>query len=298
MTIYLASAMTKLDATFVEQMAPQLMDGLAWSSGFLPQGESGEWATWLMWLFPIGELLAALGLCWPRLRSFMVPVVVLMHLGLIAILGPWGLGHSPAVWIWNVLFIIHVVCLFGPPRPQTQPDANRTSSGIVGRIVLARRFAAQAVLITAFVLPFLEPFGLFDTWPGWGLYAPANERVEVYVQRDALAKLPARLSDADWLPPDWARPEWVRIRIDIWSLHDLAAPLYPQARFGLGVAEALAVRYELRDSIRVKRFGRADRFTGERIEDELVGQEAISAALERNIIGSHSREWLRRQREP
>ncbi|MGC1274072.1 MAG: hypothetical protein WBC44_10225, partial [Planctomycetaceae bacterium] len=121
---------------------------------------------------------------------------------------------------------------------------------------------ASWVVYAAVTLPVLEPFGLFDHWPGWAVYAPAAERVRLQ----------------SWLRrPNEQLPQEVRIgrfarmklsngrpRLDLWSLNQLSVPMYPDERFHVGVSLAVAERIgaDARWTLDVK--SRADRFTGER----------------------------------
>ncbi len=295
-SLYFWSAVGKLDVSFVHEMAPLFLNGLAWGLGFLPRGTLAAWPNWLVWSLPIGELLVALVLLVPRLRWLGIALALTLHGLLLVILGPWGLGHSPAVWVWNALFLILVPAAFGARSQQAtlEPasEALTPASEPRGRSRRAE-WAASVVLGGAVVLPALEPWGGFDVWPSWGLYAAGNARVELYLHREDLARLPPRLSEPSWMPPVWAREEWVRVRTDRWSLNDLAAPVYPSVRFGLGVADDLASRYPLRHGPRVVIVHRADRWTGLREREILQGYDALNTATREFWFNARGRMALR-----
>src|SRR5690606_29386070 len=67
-------------------------------------------------LFPVGELLTAAGLVFRRTRVAAIILAFVMHGGLLALLGPWGLDHRPGVLLWNVYFLLQAVILFAPFR--------------------------------------------------------------------------------------------------------------------------------------------------------------------------------------
>jgi hypothetical protein len=137
------------------------------------------------------------------------------------------------------------------------------------------------VLLAAMVLPLLEPIGCWDAWPSWSLYAPNCERVALLVHRSALGQLAALERFAELGPED---DPWVRLRTDRWSLESLGAPIYPQNRFQLGVAAALADNPRLGRWMRAVEFTRADRLSGQRQHRTLSGQAEISAAAGRFVF--------------
>src|SRR5690606_921169 len=116
-----------------------------------------------------------------------------------------------------------------PALPQPRHDA--PAGSLTG-------LAAETAIWAAMLLPLLEPWGRFDTWPSWGLYASRPARAEVFVHRDARARITGPAAGFIAEPRD-ASP-WCLVRIDRWSLAALNAPVYPQDRFALGTALALS----------------------------------------------------------
>ena len=74
---------------------------------------------------------------------------------------------------------------------------------------------------------------------------------------------------------------WVRLPIDRWSLATLGVPIYPQDRFQLGVALAIARDARLDRGIRVDLRSTADRYTGAREREVLLGRPALLRAADR-----------------
>jgi hypothetical protein len=143
-----------------------------------------------------------------------------------------------------------------------------------------------ALVWAAVLLPFLAPTGWFDLWPSWGLYASNAEHTTLFVHRLARDSLPRDLQPFLEEDPDPDVP-WMAFRIDRWSLATLAAPLYPQNRFQLGVAEALITRYQLSHRARVVRFELADRFDGARALDTLSSLPQLVAAGDDYLLNAH-----------
>lgn len=284
-SLYLHSGLSKLDVTFLTTHGESLLSVIPATFGW-DFAEAPEMVRRiLVALLPLGEIAVAVGLCFPQTRRIAKWGSIGMHLTLLWILGPWGLDHQPGVLIWNGFFIAQNLILFAH-FPETRPSGSlKTDSPAEPprwRIGLGYGWVAMVIL-----LPFLEPFGLFDHWPAWAVYASRPERTFVYVAEDRVPDLPPELQEflsEGETPPDAAarflagKPAWRRLQIDRWCLESVKAPIYPQDRFQVGVALALAETYQLGEAIRVDILSPANRFTGERSTRVLEGQNAIEKA--------------------
>jgi hypothetical protein len=273
-SFYFHSAVTKLDYTFLHTLGQQFLAALAGTLGASLEAVSPPARAVTAALFPVAELLIAVGLCFTRTRGAALAGAIVLHTLLLVILGPWGLDHKPGVLVWNVYFIVQDVVLFWTPRrpPRVAP---RGAARSVFRSHAP--WGVQATIVAAVVLPLLAPTSWFDLWPSWGLYASCAQRVQLVVHRRELAQLPDALRCVAEASSDPLDP-WLNVRLDRWALAVLGAPIYPQNRYQLGVAEAAIVRYGLVHRVRVLRFGLADRLTGEREHDVLPTLAKISAA--------------------
>ena len=295
-SIYLHSGLSKLDVTFLtthgEVFISVLTDAIGWDLSSAPVGVRRA----LVAMLPLGEILVAVGLLAPKTRRAAKWISVLMHLMLLWILGPWGLGHQPGVLIWNVYFIVQNLILFHS-NPNAPSEMLTGSSEVASsrRMQILGGYALVAVVV---LLPFLEPFGWYDHWPSWAVYASRPERVRVYVSENRVQDLPVELQKfvtEDDPPADAVERFFAgksalkRLRIDQWSLEVLKAPIYPEDRFQVGVALALAEKYDLGDDLRVEIDGPANRFTGERSKTILNGEEEIREACDRFFFNAYPR---------
>lgn len=288
-SIYLYSAWSKLDATFLETMGPYFLNGLAISFGWKPPADWGG----LPWIFPLGELFVAVLLCFPRLRIYSLTLATLLHVGLLWTLGPFGLNHHLGVLAWNLFLIVQNLLLFGPA--EQHDDQAAVPSGFQG--FLHRVVAVGMALV--FALPIFEPWGGCDIWPAWGLYAPRNQYLEVVIHKDDVAELPPEWQIPQGLQPLPQQPNWLRLRLDRLSLHLLAAPIYPQHRYQLGVIEGLAAEHPLPHGWHVTVYGTANRFSGTRNSEVLKEYPAIREACQENYwFNALSRKTLQRASEP
>ncbi len=259
---YFESALTKLDYSFLHTLGQQFLAALAGLGGASLESWSSAARLWAAVVFPLGELLVALGLLFARSRAIALAAAVLLHLLLLGILGPWGLDHQPGVLLWNGYFIIQNLVLFWPKR-DPEPRGGRPLNAVIDGTQRRVPWPVLALVLAAVGLPLSESWGLFDLWPSWGLYASSAERVSLQVHRVARSQLPASLVPFVETQGDHRDP-WLSVRLDRWALDARRAPIYPQARVQLGVALAVAEGAGLADRARFIRFGRADRWTGKR----------------------------------
>ena len=283
---YFHSALTKLDYSFLHTLGQQFLATLTGFLGVTLDDWSPTTRLAAAAVFPAGELLVAVGLLFPLTRRVALVGSIALHLLLLAILGPWGLHHRPGVLVWNVYFIIQNLLLFWTPRAKAPAEVTATESPAPNpspdshNAIDRAPWPAVAMVAAAIVLPCLEPWGLFDLWPSWGLYASSAERIVLQVHRRGQADLPSALADFVEAPSDPADP-WLTVRLDRWALASLAAPIYPQARVQLGVALAVADGAGLAERARTIRFTRSDRWTGEREHTIFQGTaQGLAAANE------------------
>ncbi|WP_145116023.1 hypothetical protein [Gimesia panareensis] len=289
-SIYLYSAFSKCDASFVQTLGRQLAEGLFSAVGISTAFWSPKTLGWIAATFPVGELLVAAGLFFRRTRKPALVAAIGMHVCLMLAIGPWGLNHYRGVLIWNIYFIIQDLLLFTANQTLDCPRTAKTEAQISeeslspGRATVLERVPLLLVWL-AILAPLLEPTGYFDHWPAWGLYASRHDRVVLLVNEQARAQLPASLQP--FVDPPQPLSPWCRVRVERWSLAELGAPLYPQARFQLGVAigvgRLLQQLPETEASPRIKLLfeGAANRWTGKRNVSEYTGLKEIEALSDR-----------------
>ena len=154
---------------------------------------------------------------------------------------------------------------------------------------------ATALIGAAIALPSTERLGLWDHWPSWALYAPHSSRVQVEIATPSVDRLPAdlrNLINATPTDPD-EFAVWTTIPIDAWSLQTLDTPIYPQARFQLGVAEQILTDWNAGFQARITVLGTASRFTGARRSAVYEGVPQLVKSSSRFWINQHPRNHLK-----
>ncbi|TWT75923.1 hypothetical protein Pla123a_27080 [Posidoniimonas polymericola] len=288
-SVYFYSAVAKLDYAFASTLGRQMLEAATGWVGLSPR----EWPVWLVFglalAMPVAEGLIAPLLCFRKTRRVGLLLATAMHAGAVLVLGPLGLGHRPGVLLWNLVFPTHLWLLFGPPIRSAGMQAVRARPSWAPAV-------AVGIVVLAIVGPLTRPLGWWDRWPSWGLYAPGGERTEVLVHRSVVDRLP------DSLPldsPDEAtgraptpdadeQSDWRRLRLDEWSLGNSWAPLYPQRRTTIALARSIQSSARLGDFLRVDLYTAANRFSGERQVETLLGAKAIDAYAERYWLNAKS----------
>ena len=284
-SIYVFSAFGKFDYEFLHTLGQQFLTTFADLCRLPDQFWSQSFRVSLAALFPLGELLIGLGLIWRRTRRLATVVAVAMHVLLLLILGPWGLNHQAGVLLWNLFFIIQAMLLFWPIQ---QPAEERSDVSTPPRDRWS--LVGKCVISAVVVLPCLEWFDYYDHWLAWGLYSPRNSRVECYIDEQLAEQIPEPLRQHLQVSQDDLAI--LRLRMDHWSLGALGCPLYPQDRFQVGVAQAVAERYALGDAITVDRLGPANRFTGQRTKTRYRGQAGLSQLRGQFFLNATPRQRL------
>ncbi len=302
-SIYLFSAISKFDYLFVQSMGTQFLDSILGLVNIAPNRIDGVLRAVIVSTFPLGELIVGVGLATGRFPKLFTTLAVVTHAVLLLILGPLGQNHQWGVLLWNVFFIGQAYLLFWPskhlavnPAGQStdlQPDKSKGS--LLPAIKPALRVYVSEKLATIgfwFVLlfPLTQWLGICDHWLAWELYAPRGSRVQVYVAAVQIEN--ENNPDLNSLAPFVGQRQegqvalWQEIRIDRWSLQSLGVPIYPEDRFQLGIALAIANRLTSQRDIEVLWQGPADRWTGKRAQQRLSGKREIELFCQRFFLNT------------
>lgn len=229
-SVYFHSGLSKIDASFARGMGPLFVRTLARVLGLdaHPGLVSLARLEATALVLPAAEIAVAILLLVPRTRRLGYVGAVLMHAALLLILGPWGLGHSAIVLVWNGALAVEEYLLFWPATdPEAAPSRWTWRERLVG-----------VPFASLLVLPLGERAGLFDSWPSHALYADHCEGATIAVRGE--------------LPGDWPRdariaarpasPGWWTLNPTDWTRRVRGVPAYPQGRYANGLAEWLAGR--------------------------------------------------------
>lgn len=232
-SVYFWSAISKCDRLFFTTHGRTLAEALFQSLGVNAAAWPPAVKWWLAVALPVGEMLVALGLSWPRTRRVAVWGAIGLHVSLILALGPFGLQHRPGVLLWNLAFIGHDWLLFGYSNCDREGAVNSRCPALSrSRLGLSRVTTgfATVLIVAASVWPLTAPLGFCDHWLAWSVYSTRTERVSVLLSDEGLQRLPEPVRR---LTVDG------ELALDRWSIEALDVPIYPQWRFQWGIVEWL-----------------------------------------------------------
>ncbi len=272
-SVYFWSGISKCDRAFVEGHGQTFVSAIASVLGLSLKFWSPEQRSTAAAMLPIGELLVAMSLLVPKTRRLGLWASLLMHGLLITAVGPWGMDQRPGVMLWNVLFISQNVLLLRyltglPPAREAvqQCDADKAPA------TRSLKFAC-CVVAAAAIAPLLRFGGCFDNWPSWAVYTAGNEHAYVLIAEDSVDRLPPDIRR--FVQPRAMNDGWSWLRIDLWSIASVDAPLYPQKRFFVACGLAISQFPGMQHSVRILTESSADPLTGQRTTHSYAGEEAM-----------------------
>lgn len=258
--IYAWSAWSKFDAGFTQTQGPWLWQGLLTAIGFQPSDWGPSPPPALMLIFPGWEMLAAGLLSFRRTRRWGIAAGMMMHLGLLLTLGPWGRQQQWGVLLWNTYFLLMVPLLFGSDGPLgTEAPVPKTWGDRLG----------LTIAITLTVWPATEPLGLCDHWTAWAVYSSRTENLQIEVREADIAQLPASLRPH--VGAGQAFADWRPISLEAWSLTQRHCPIYPQSRYRLALAREIERAAGI--TLRLRESSPANRWTGLRTQRTIESLE-------------------------
>lgn len=227
--VYFFSGLSKLEPTFVNGGGNWILDGLCKPFGGSYESFDASTRRLLLYLMPLGEIVAAICVIIPRLRLVGFFLVLGMHGTLLLALGPLGLNHKPGVLLWNLEFqLLAFPLLWKLPANRVETTSPQWSKA-AGAVVIA-----GGILLPCFGQRWLP---IVDQWPSWSVYATWQQEepeVQVHVHIAAEEFLEIPVGGVQYVSSDWAE-----VPLNEWSLEVVGAPMYPQRRFHLGIAESL-----------------------------------------------------------
>ncbi len=281
-SVYVFSAAGKFDFQFTHTVGIDLLQTLLSPIGLDISKWDIETQAKLTLLMPLVELAAGLFLIPRRTRPVAGGVLIGMHLSLLFVLGPFGLGHSLGVLVWNVALLLQALMLFVIPGIMDPRDNRKLYHRLFGRhehnrVRRVPWVATNFVVATALLMPLTERHGHWDHWLSWALYSPHNSRVDLEVHESVIQHLDAGLQQHAKSAEN--QSGWQQVSLHNWSLSARSVPLYPQSRYQLALVRAIMQNADLDRQVRCRSRGVADRWTGRRADKWLMGRQEIDKAL-------------------
>jgi hypothetical protein len=173
-TIYAWTGLQKLRVTYFTEVVPLLI-----SSFSSPPPIA---SVYLFYATPFIEVALALGLLFYRTRRLSVIGLVLLHVGILVMVSPWGRNENFSIVPWNITMACVVILLFW--RSKTTLRA----------IVLPRWTRTRIIFVQlCVVLPLLGYFGLWNPYLSFSVYSGASAHGYAFFQERAVPHLPSSI---------------------------------------------------------------------------------------------------------
>lgn len=271
--LYAHSALSKLDWSFAHSMGPYLLSPMF---DRLPMTLDAQVQTRVVLLLPVGELIFAMALACGFWRVGLAGATV-MHLGLLALLGPWSLDHSGNVLIWNVSMLVQAWIVFRQFESGGHPEVDGSD---VGPEMTQRALSIDAPpaalgivqlgMLAVAILPFFERAGLWDPWPSFALYAGHVEQLRIDWPAELRNEIPAEFQA--FLNPD---QNDLVLDLTLWSRARFGVPPYPATRIHKRLAAWIAETCPEGMPMRATFLSKANWRSGARTETDLSSAREI-----------------------
>ncbi len=189
------------------------------------------WLRYCGYLLPLGESLAGLCLLFSKTSKIAAIFLVVMHILLLLVIGPFGIHYNKVVWPWNVAMPLLLYGLFlqNPKLPVVQWIA----LGIRNKIVLS----AWALL------PALNFIGLWDNYLSWNLYSSTLPSLSICIKDTTATPL---------LKTYFIKNHGNRrcngaalLNLQRWAMMEMNVPPYPEERVYKKIASQWNIKYPL-----------------------------------------------------
>ena len=217
---YIYSGLQKMNPGFVQQVWPWLLQPLTHAYPLLANPLYA-----LGYVAPFIQVAFGVGLLSKRFRKLAVVLAVLMHVFILAMIGPLGLDWNSVVWPWTLAMACFDIILFGSGDNFSYKDVLLPRTSIFHWIVL----------ILFGVLPILSFFNLWDSDLSAALYSGNLTEANIYVSDTGKAELPADIQQ--YVSPAGTNNNVLPIKT--WAVGDMNAIEYPETRVFKAIAESV-----------------------------------------------------------
>lgn len=215
-----------------------------------------------LWAFaPFFEIAIAVGLLSARARRLVVVGAIVMHVGILVFLGPFGFGHNQVIWPWNVAMVLLNVILFWPRDETTKQTLSRVRLFLTGN----RHVFHKVVVVVFGVCPFLSYVGLWSPYLSFRMYSASVEQGLVALTPAAIDGLPNELREGAPIRPQEGRG-FVTVHLARWGEEVLNAFPPPDRAVYYTIARRVCDSTTEPDGVRLILRHLPDLFTGERQE--------------------------------
>jgi len=180
------------------------------------------------YLAPLTEVIMAVSLTIPKLRTFGIALVILMHTFIMFYLSPLGVDDNYIVYPWNIAMTLLTVLVF---------YKSENKFGLVTSRTTQMKLLTVALLILVGVLPLLNFTHKWDSYLSFSLYSDKVPLHYIAIENTQVDKIDDRLHEYFVNIEGLSGGEI--IDINQWSVRELNVPFYPETRVFKNVCRSL-----------------------------------------------------------
>ena len=216
---YLWSGVQKFNHAFTSDVFPWLMSPVGLKNFLLAHHR-------LIYSIPLFEMIAGLALLTKQFHKPAAIFLIIIHLILLFLLGPFGNSWNKLIWPWNAALII-ILYLLMRERYIGFRDSLKLSKDL---------FWIKLVLLITCIMPAFNFIGYWDYDLSGSLYSGNNPEATFYYLKADSINMPLSAHGA---LRNASNPAGEFLTIDQWALDELNTPLYPQERYLLRMGKYL-----------------------------------------------------------
>lgn len=164
---------------------------------------------------PYIELCIGLGLLFRPFRFIAVPLVIIMHIFILIMLGPFGKSYNYVVWPWNIIMIMIDLLLFANVKQERFFDIS----------ILFKSAAFYIVITLMLIFPIFSLNNKYDSYLSSSLYSANTHNCQLILSDNAYNKLPYYIRHFVTKNDDYNI-----LYIKQWAINELKTPCVPEYR--------------------------------------------------------------------
>ncbi len=220
--VYIYSGLQKFNPNFVNETYSWFIKPMA----KMISERQMNFLTKTGYFIPFLEIGIGIGLLIKPIRFIAITLVIILHVAILILMGPFGNNYNSVIWPWNLIMIILVLLLFsGNPMERW-----------FSFVHLFKIPVFYLVMTLFWILPAFNLRNHWETYLSFSLYSGNNHNAKIILSDGALARLPLYIrhfvykqSNLNLLYPK------------LWCLHELKVPMYPEKRIFENVSEGVRV---------------------------------------------------------
>lgn len=209
--IYIFSGIQKFNSAFVEDSFLWIISPL---KNILSDRQIALFSK-IGYSIPYAELLIGIGLLFRQLRFIALPLVILMHLFILLMLGPFGKSYNYVVWPWNLVMIVINLLLFANVQRERFFDIS----------ILFKSASFYIVITLMFIFPVFSLNNKYDSYLSSSLYSANTHNGKLLLSDNAYEKLPLYIKHFVS-----TNSNIKTLNIKHWAMSELNVPCVPEYR--------------------------------------------------------------------